>query len=151
MLKYLLVYSLLSLTKNVDIVFGNVSGTSTPIMDPIGITGNKTDLGTSYTVGVFTLGGTDGVPVSVSYDASVALADGAAGDDIIFTPDVAGHITAANQVDAAGVASESSVTLGPAGYTIWVGGNLGTLSNQAVGDYTATLGAGLFTITVEYF
>jgi hypothetical protein len=68
------VQSELTLVKDVDIDFGNISATSTPILDPKDE--SHTDVGQGYAVGVFTLGGSNGVGVNVSHDATVTLGDG---------------------------------------------------------------------------
>lgn len=140
------IQSELTLVKDVDIDFGNLSATSTPIMDPKDA--NHTDLGQGYTIGEFTLGGINGVGVSVAYDASVTLGDGT--NTITYTPVVFGHEN--TQSASSLVINGGDVTLGATGYKLWVGGNLGTLSSQAVGTYTAAAGngSGNFTITLEY-
>lgn len=139
----------LSITNDANIAFGNLSASSTPIMDPKDV--SHTDLGTNYTVGQFTLAGANGAGVSVSYDASVTLGDGSSGT-ITYTPAVYGHES--TQASSSEVTSGSSVTLGGTGeYKLWVGGNLGTLTNQTVGSYSsnASNGSGNFTVSVEYF
>jgi len=136
----------LTLVNDVAINFGALSATSTPIMDPKDV--SHTDLGQSYTIGEFTMGGSNGVDVNVSYDASVTLGDET--NTITYTPSVYGHET--TQASSAAVSNGANITLGASGYKLWVGGNLGTLSSQATGIYTAAAGngSGNFTITLEY-
>jgi hypothetical protein len=136
----------LTLVNDVAINFGALSATSTPIMDPKDV--SHTDLGQTYTMGEFTMGGSNGVDVNVSYDASVTLGDET--NTITYTPSVFGHET--TQAASAVVSNGANVTLGASGYKLWVGGNLGTLSGQATGVYTAAAGngSGNFTITLEY-
>jgi len=140
------IQSELTLAKNVDIDFGNLSATSTPIMDPKDVA--HTNLGAGYTIGQFDIGGSDGVGVLVSFDATVVLGDGT--NTITYTPVIYGHET--TQATSALVTQGGEVVLGATGYKLWVGGNLGTLSSQPVGVYTATAGngGGAFTITLYY-
>jgi len=140
------VQSVLTLAKNVDINFGNISATSTPIMDPKGLV--NTDLGAGYTIGQFDIGGSDGVGVLVSFDATVVLGDGT--NIVTYTPVIYGHED--TQATSSLVTQGGEVILGATGYKLWVGGNLGTLTSQATGVYTAsaTNGGGLFTITLDY-
>jgi hypothetical protein len=139
----------LSVTKNADIDFGNVSASSTPILDPTGA--SHVDVGTQFSVGEFALAGAAGSQLNIEYDASVTLGDGTS-NTLTFTPAVAGHAT--TQGSATPVASGSQVTLDGSGdYILWVGGNLGTLSGQTPAVYSsgAANGSGDFTLTVEYY
>ena len=139
----------LSLTKDADIAFGNLSGTSTPILDPTGV--SHTDVGTQATVGEFTVAGAANAQISVSYDASVTLGDGTT-NTITYTPSVAGHAT--TQTSATAITNGSQVTIDSNGdYKIWVGGNLGTLTSQTAGSYSsaASNGSGNFTLSIEYY
>lgn len=140
------VQSELTLTKDVDINFGNLSATSTPILDPKDVA--HTDVGQGYAIGEFTIGGSNGVGVNVSHDASVTIGDGT--NTITYTPIIFGHED--TQSASSLILNGGDVVLGATGYKLWVGGNLGTLTNQAVGVYTATAGngSGAFTITIEY-
>ncbi len=138
----------LTIVNDVAIDFGNISATSTPILDPKGVA--NTDVGQSYTVGQFTIGGSNGVGVGVSWDATVTLGDGT--NTITYTPVISGDASDQAQSASTILTSGDVVALGATGYTLWVGGNLGTLSSQPVGQYTATAtnGSGAFTVTVEY-
>jgi len=138
----------LTITKDTDINFGSISGTSTPILDPKDI--SHTDVGTQYTVGVFSAGGSDGTQITVSYPATVVLGDGVA-STITFTPNLFGHVDTQNS--AVAVTANSQVSLGATGYKFWLGGNLGNLSGQTVGTYASdeSNGDGNFTLTVEYY
>ena len=138
------VLAVLTLTPGNDLNFGNISATSTPILDPK-TPANNTDLGTTNNAGTYTLAGEASATVSVTYDASVTLSNGATGS-LTFTPDMYGH-TANDASASSSVASASTITLGsgdPA-YYFWLGGDLGTLSSQETGTYT-----GNFTLTLEY-
>ena len=139
----------LTLTKNLDVNFGNIPATGTPILVPSG--SGHTDVGTQAVVGKFTVSGSDGVQMSVVYDASITLGDGGT-NTMTFTSDLDGFATD-DPGSATGVVSGNQVTLGASGYYFWLGGNLGTLGNQATGTYAsdATGGSGNFTLTIEYF
>ncbi len=143
------VQNALTITKNNDVAFGNLSANSAPVLDANDQ--SNTDVTGTYQIGDYTIGGSNGASVNVSYDASVTLGDGTAAT-MTFTPDVAGDASSSNQASAAGVTSGASITLGATGYTLWIGGNLGTLSGQASGSYSsaATNGSGDFTVTVSY-
>jgi len=136
----------LTLVKDVDIDFGNLSATSTPILDPKDVA--HTDVGQGYTVGEFTIGGSNGVGINVAHDATVTLGDGT--NTMTYTPVIFGHED--TQSASSLVTNGGNVTLGATGYKLWVDGNLGTLSSQATGVYTASAGngSGLFTIIIEY-
>ena len=138
----------LTLTKNFDVDFGNIAATGTPILDPKG-TGH-TDVGTTNQVGEFTVTGTSTAQISVVFPSSVTLGDGGS-NTMTYTVNLEGH--ADTQSSATTVTSGTQATLGASGYKFWLGGNLGTLSNQATGTYAsdATGGSGDFTLTVEYY
>ncbi len=124
---------------NVD--FGNISATSTPILDATGA--SHTDVGGAAVVGEIPITGSDGAAVSVVF-STASLSDGASGS-MTFTPSVYGEADGV-QASAAEVTSGNNVTLGSAGYTFFIGGNLGTLSEQTTGSYTGT-----FSLTLEYY
>jgi len=138
----------LTLTKNFDVDFGNIAATGTPILNPKG-TGH-TDVGTTNQVGEFTVTGSSTAQISLAYPSSVTLGDGSAAT-LTFTVDLEGH--ADTQGSAANVVSGTQVTLGASGYKFWLGGNMGTLTNQATGTYAsdASNGGGDFTLTIEYY
>lgn len=142
------VQSTLSLTKDADVVFGNISATGTPTLDPKDV--NHTDVGSTAHAGQFTISGGAGTGVVISYGSSYTLGDGGS-NTLTFTPDVEGHAT--TQANASTISDGSNVTLdGSGAYIVWIGGSLGTLSNQAVGAYStsAANGGGNFTLTIDY-
>lgn len=139
----------LTLTKEADVSFGNISATSSPVLDPKGE--NHVDVGVNAHEGEFTIGGSNGSSVHVSYGSSYTLGDGTS-ETITFTPDVDGHES--TQSSATDIVSGTNVTLGGTGeYKLWIGGSLGTLTSQATGTYStnASNGSGDFTLTIEYF
>mgnify|MGYP003571998107 CR=1 FL=1 len=137
----------LTIAKDFDVNFGNIPATGTPILDPIGV--SNTDVGTQAVVGEFTVNGSAGSQISVTYPTTLTLGNGT--ETISFNTDLKGHA----DTQASAVAIVSPVTIGGAGaYKFWLGGNLGTLTNQATGLYAsdnATNGGGDFTLTVEYY
>ena len=137
------VVSDISVTKDADVSFGNVPDNSTPILDPNDPTGASTDVGGAAQVGEFSIGGSQGAVVIVTF-GSATLSDGAS-HTMTFTPKVVGHANAANQSSAPQILNNGEITLGASGYHVWLGGNLGTLSDQEPGLYTGT-----FTLTAEY-
>jgi hypothetical protein len=102
----------LTLSKDVDIDFGNLSATSTPIMDPKDV--SHTDLGQAYSIGEFTVGGSNGVGVNVTHDATVTLGDGT--NTMTYTPNMYGHET--TQASATSVTNGGNITLGASGYKL---------------------------------
>lgn len=131
------VQTALSISKSQDIKFGNIGATSNPVLDPTGAT--NTDVGSTAQVGIFDISGANSGTVYVNYDGTVTLSDGTPADDITFTTNVTGDASSSNQSSSTAVSSGSTVSLSSGGaYTLWVGGNLGTLSSQASGSYTGT-------------
>ena len=140
------VQTALSITKSQDIKFGNISATSSPVLDPTGAT--NTDVGSTAQVGIFDISGANSGTIYVHYDANVSLTGptGTPTPTITFTPNVTGDVSSSNQSGSTSVGSGSTVSLSSTGaYTLWVGGNLGTLSSQTAGSYTGT-----FNINVYY-
>ncbi len=139
------VNAVLTVTNNSDINFGSIQATSTPVLDPQGT--STADVGSTNTFGKFTLNGTNGATIVLTYDATASLGNGAAGS-MTFTADVA-----SNTADAIGTstdrASGAAFALdGTSGNVfVYVGGNLGGLTTQEVGTYTTASPWGL---SVEY-
>ena len=138
----------LTITKNFDVDFGNIAATGSPTLNPKG-TGHI-DVGTTNQVGEFTITGSNTAQISVVFPSEVTLGDGSS-VTMTFTVDLEGH--ADTQGSATDVVSGTQKTLGASGYKFWLGGTLGTLSNQTTGTYAsdASNGSGDFTLTVEYY
>ncbi len=136
------VNAVLTVTNNSDIDFGSIQATGSPVLDPQGT--NTAAVGSSSTFGKFTLGGSDATVV-ITYDATAALDNNATGT-MTFTADVSGKATddIATSVD---IASGGTATLSGGAYYIYVGGNLGSLTTQETGTYSADTPWG---ISVEY-
>jgi len=138
----------LTLSNDATVDFGNIPATSTPILDPK--EANHTDVGSNAQVGEFTVSGQASTQITVTYDATSTLGDGT--HTMTFTPDLEGH--ADTQGSATDVASGSQVTLNGSGaFKFWLGGNLGSLSNQATGTYATdngTNGGGDWNLNIEY-
>jgi hypothetical protein len=137
----------LALTNTATVDFKTLQPTSTPIIDPKNA--SHTDV-TSPTIGTFTLTGAASQAVTVTFDATATLGDGS--HTMTFTPDLEGHAT--TQGSASDVANNTQVSLdGSGNYLFWLGGNLGSLSNQAAGTYATddgVNGGGDWSMSVEY-
>ena len=134
-----------SIAKDTDVDFGNISASSTPIIDPTG--SGHSGLNGSPTVGEFTITATSGSQVNVTLtSATTALGDGT--NTMTFTADLAEHAT----TQGSAIAISNPVTMGGATHKLWLGGNLGTLSGQAAGVYASdgVLGGGDIEVNVVY-
>ncbi len=136
----------LDLEAGTSIDFGNLNATTTGavVLDANGVSNSNT--GSITDVAVFDMTGSTGASVTVTYDATVSLSNGATGT-MTMTPEVVGDASNSNQATAAAITSGSQVTLdGTTGdYFIWVGGSIPTLTAQETGTYSGT-----FNISVEY-
>jgi len=135
----------LTFVANTIVNFGTIQPTSTPIIDPKNVT--HTDV-TAPTVGSFSLSGAPGTVVAITEDANATLGDGT--NTMTFTPDLFGHATTQGSATAVG----ATVTLdGSGNYLFWLGGNLGTLTDQLAGTYASdngVNGSGDWSLSVEY-
>ena len=137
----------LGVTKDTDVSFGGVQVGSTPILDPQGTA--HSEVGAGATVGQFSVTGTNSSVVVITY-GNGTLTDLSA-NTMTFTSDLSGDPSSANQASSADIASGGTVTLGASGATLWLGGNLGTLTAQPTGAYsTGNAGGSAVTVTVEY-
>ncbi len=143
----------LTLTKNTDINFGNLSS-STPgavFLDPQGVANANT--GVTTTVGKFTLLGSPGASVKVSWPATIVLT----GDQLptastityellVFGFDLDEPLNSTS-LGAQGVATTANVDLEATtgNYFLYVGGGFPALAAQATGEYEGTAN-----FTVEY-
>lgn len=129
-----------------EISFGTLSANtpSAVVLDANGTT--NTNTGSVTNVARFDLAGQDAAAVTVSYDATVNLANIVTPSDImVMTPEVVGAALSTGQGAATSVGSGTQVTLASGVYFLWVGGSLPQLSSQATGTYEGT-----FNINVEY-
>ncbi|NQV41064.1 MAG: DUF4402 domain-containing protein [Candidatus Marinimicrobia bacterium] len=135
----------LALTNTASVDFGTLQPTSTPIIDPKNA--SHTDV-TAPTVGTFTLTGAAGQVVAVTEGGAVTLGDGT--NTMTFTPDLEGHATTQGSATDVG----ATITLdGSGNFLFWLGGDLGTLTNQPAGAYASdnvTNGSGDWSLSVEY-
>jgi hypothetical protein len=141
------VLTALTITKNTDVAFGNISATTagTVYLDPKAAA--STYVGTAAAVGTLTIAGSNSQSIRLGWPATLSLSDGAS-HTMTYTLKVNGlnANTQASSTTLTLTGGYSSVTTSASGgYFLWVGGDLGTLSSQATGSYTAT---GAF--TVEY-
>lgn len=136
----------LSLSSDANVNFGNIPASGTPTIDPLGAT--HIDVGSAVTVGVFSLTGAPSTVVTLDFPGSVTLGDGST-NTMTFNTDLRGH----EDTQASATSVTTTATIGASGgYKFWLGGDLGTLTNQAVATYTsgASNGSGDFTLTIEY-
>lgn len=137
----------LTITKNSDVTFGNVGATTAGqvYLDPKGLAASNY-VGTGAAVGTFTIAGATTQSIHLGWPASVTLTSGA--NTLTYTLKVNG-LNASTQASSATLSLTGGycdvTTSGTGGYYLWVGGNIGTLTTQAVGGYTGTAN-----FTVEY-
>ena len=139
------VLSTLSIMKNEDVSFGNISATTTGevFLDPQG--NAHSYVGATATVGKFTITG-DGNQIRVGWPESIILDDGATNEmTLTFSVSGFGTDTQSSSTDLTTENGFSIVTIETGAYYLWVGGSLGTLTNQTSGTYTGTAD-----FTVEY-
>jgi len=135
----------LTLTNTAIVDFKTLQPTSTPIIDPKNA--SHTDV-TTPTVGTFTLTGAASQVVAITEGGAVTLGDGGS-ETMTFTPDLEGHATTQGSATDVG----ATVTLdGSGNFLFWLGGDLGTLTNQPAGIYASdeSNGSGDWSLTVEY-
>jgi len=137
----------LTITKNTDVVFGNV-GATTPgpvYLDPKGLAASNY-IGTSAAVGTFTIAAASTQSIHLGWPATVQLTAGA--NHLTYTLKVNGF-TASTQASSTTLSLTGGycdvTTSATGGYFLWVGGDIGTLTTQATGAYTGTAN-----FTVEY-
>lgn len=133
------VLTALTITKNTDVAFGNIGATTAGAvtLDPKGVANNY--VGSTWAVGTLTIGGANTQSIRLIWPASVSLTSGA--NTLTYTLAVNGlnaNTQASSSLLTLTSGSCSVTTSGTGAYYLWVGGNLGTLSSQATGNYTGT-------------
>lgn len=144
----------ITITDKTDVNFGNVQkGTGSPVyLDPQALL-NK-NVATTAVVGTFTINGSNS-KVTVKWPTTIDLSDGLpTPNTLVYTTKVVGA-TANTKLDQNGAAvlgtpDGTQVTLVGGKYYIWIGGNVGDVTNgisssQANGQYTGSM-----TFSVEY-
>lgn len=137
------VVSTISVTSAQNPSFGTVAqGAGQVTLDPTdGTTDNG---GGNPQAGTFTIEGTGGQGVQLSFPSSVELTG--SGDPITFNTNVTGTSSSGSQGGSTNKNDGDSVTLNGSGkYFLYVGGNINVGSSQATGTYD-----GDFTLTAEY-
>ncbi len=141
------VLSALTITKNTDVSFGNISQTTAGVvfLDPTGVTSNY--VSASAHTGKLTIGAANSTIVKLIWPVSLSLSDGAS-HNLNYDLSLFGKITDSQSASATlnGTPGTANVTTSGSGaYYIYVGGSLGgvsgtpaALSNQATGTYTGT-------------
>ncbi len=141
----------LTITKNTDVDFKNISATTPDIvrMTP-GATPVYAYTGNGATMGKFTIGAANSTQILISYDAGEVLMSGT--DELEFSVHVFGHtsddMSASSALTAEGIAGDdvNTTTSASGAYFLYVGGALGgsigapaALNGQAQGSYTGTM------------
>lgn len=144
----------LSITKDADVSFGNISATTDGIVRLVPNGSSSSYVGSNATTGKLTINGAGNASVLISYPAGIVLETD---DEPSSTLDYSLHVFGFNediqssslQLSNEGEAGENvgRVLDGTSGnYFIYVGGALGgtigapaALSNQAAGEYTGTV------------
>jgi len=135
------VFTVLSLTAGPNLNFGDILSTSTPVIDPTNAT-NDIDVGkhtshSAYAAGKFHIAGTAGKSVQVTFPASATLTGPSS--TMTWTLAVSGANADAGARGGAAYTSGNAITLSGTGdYYLWIGGNLGSLSGKAPGNYTGS-------------
>jgi hypothetical protein len=144
----------LQLTKSADVDFKNIAATTPGVvrLNPTGV--GHAYVGVGATTGQFTIQGSNGVSVLVTYPGNITLVSG--GNNLVYNLWVYGNSAnnqlASTAVTAEGVAGNNSLTLSGTGfYYLYIGGAVGgiagtpaALAGQAQGTYTANAN---FTVT----
>ncbi len=147
----------INLTKNADVVFGEVPPNGSPVIDANST--NDQDLAGSFNFGKITVDAATNQSILITWNSSTTLTRASASTNpITFTAGVtgsSGEDDAANSTDITSGSTQttgSSASTNPGFYYIYVGGNLGTLNAQPAGSYSsANPGAsGAITFTVTY-
>jgi hypothetical protein len=141
----------LSITKDIDVAFGQIASVTIPTM--AGNSATKTNVGSAATLGKFTVNVTAGSTVKLTYDANVELihSAGVASGHLTFTPSVYRTILTAAVYGATAIASDGTYTANASSTNalagtdhIFVGG---TVTEFGTANSVPALGAGLTTGT----
>jgi hypothetical protein len=152
----------LSITKNVDVAFGQIATGTIPTLTAN--SASKTAVGSDAALGKFTVTGTAGATVKISYDATVTLTNAGNSSDgqLTFHPSVYRTATTSATYGQTAILSESTYTInaGSASATagtdhIFVGGTLTEYNtNNTIPALSSSLKtgnySGTFNITAIY-
>jgi hypothetical protein len=135
------VWTILTLSKDVSLNFGDILSTSAPKIDPTAVGGDVAVGGhtshAAYAAGKFHIAGTASKNVSVTFPVSATLTGPSS--TMTWTLAVSSLSTDAGARGGAAYTSGTAFALSGTGdYYLWVGGNLGTLTGQAPGVYTGS-------------
>lgn len=136
------VYTILTITQSTALNFGDILSTSSPSIDPTNAA-NDVAVGLhtghpGYACGKFTIQGTAGKAVTITWPVSAQLNSG--GNHMTWTLAVSGanaDAGARGGVTVGGTTTSPNLS-GTGYYYLWVGGDLGSLSGQAAGIYNGT-------------
>jgi hypothetical protein len=142
----------LSITKDADVDFGNISATTDDVVRLVPDGSSSSYVGSNAVTGKLTISGAPGADVLITYPAGITLIANET-DQIAFSMHVYGNDediqASALQLSAEGIAGENvtgllNATTGD--YFLYVGGALGgtvgtpgALTDQAAGEYTGTV------------
>lgn len=142
----------LTITRDADVNFGNISATTGGIVRLVPDGSSSAYVGSNATTGKFTISGGAGTSILISYPAGVTLLANES-DQIAYSVHVFGNTNdsqaSSTQLSDEGIAGENipnnlDVTTG--NYYLYVGGALGgtiggpaPLTDQAAGEYTGTV------------
>jgi hypothetical protein len=152
----------LSVSKNSDVAFGQIATGTTPTL--AGNSATKTAVGSDAGLGKFTITGTSGATVKVTYDATVTLLNGgnAADGQLTFHPSVYRTAATSASYGQTALASDGTYTINSSNSSaaagtdfIFVGGSVTEYnSNNAIPALSSSLKtgnySGTFNITAIY-
>jgi len=151
------VVSALSMTKQVDVGFGNIlTGGSDAVLNKSGVQTNAGVGGSAVTVGRVSISGAGSSTVTVTQSATTYALKTSGGATLTFTPSysgLAGTGTAGSgSSDLTITTNTVNATLDASGdYQLFVHGSLGTISSATAGAYsTANSGGAPVSLTVAY-
>ena len=133
-----------------DVSFGNIQSDGDPIIDPQGT--NTSDVAETAALGLIKVTAQASTALAIEWDKNQTVLGDGVDKTITFTANVATNTTdtpsgSTNYTEGSSIQTSTDGEL-----FIYIGGDLGTLSNQAAGTYTsgASNGGGDITFTVNY-
>ena len=132
------VLTALTITKNLDVVFGNLSATTLGLvyLSPKGFA-NSNYVGPNAAAGKVTIAAGISKSINITWPTSITLTDGNIPDDITYNLEVNGNTANVQGTSTLTTSGAGVTTSGTGGFYLWVGGSLVGLTH-AVGDYTGT-------------
>ncbi|NGP87830.1 hypothetical protein [Fodinibius halophilus] len=141
----------INITKNADVDFGSIQATSNPDLVP---NGSNTDVGAGATLGKLSVTSANtSQQLVVSWNQATVTLDDGSSNTITYTPAVTANSSddaSASSTVSNGTANSNTSTSSSGELYIYIGGDLGSLSGQTAGTYTAANGSGNLVFTVNY-